>query len=78
MIFNKDLKDLLFFPCKECFTHLKEYLKLGIPSTLMLSLEFWAFEIITLMSGYLSVDEVGANVIVLNTIYMCFMLIVGF
>jgi Na+-driven multidrug efflux pump len=71
MYINKDLKDLWLFPNKECFTHLVEYLKLGIPSTLMLSLEFWAYEMITFMSGYLSVDEVGANVVVLNTLYMC-------
>ena len=43
----------------------------------MLSLEFWSFEILTLMSGYLSVDDTAANVITLNTIYAVFMFIIG-
>jgi Na+-driven multidrug efflux pump len=43
----------------------------------MLSIEFWSFEILTLMSGYLSLEETGANVITLNTTYFTFMFVLG-
>jgi hypothetical protein len=33
---------------------------IGIPSAGLLCLEWWAFEIITLLSGYISVEAVAA------------------
>jgi hypothetical protein len=41
---------------RECFEikGLIQYFKLGIPSTGMLCLEWWAFEIMTLLAAYIS------------------------
>lgn len=36
------------------------YLKLGVPSTLMQCFEWWAFELIAIFAGLLSVKELAA------------------
>lgn len=36
---QEDLKSSFFFPTKECFENLWDYLRIGLPSSLMLSLE---------------------------------------
>lgn len=59
---TKDQKEMTWFsPFRsdvrsECFniTGLINYFKLGIPSTGMLCLEWWAFEIMTLLAAYIS------------------------
>lgn len=40
-----DLKESFFFPTRECFDDLWEYFKIGLPSSAMISLEWWSFEI---------------------------------
>jgi MATE family multidrug resistance protein len=76
-IFHKDIKDAWFLPNKQSFTGLKEYLYLAIPSTLMLCLEFWGFEIMTLLSGYISVVATAAQTITLNVCFILFMFPLG-
>lgn len=46
----------------ECFDKkgLIDYFKLGIPSTGMLCLEWWAFEIMTLLAAYISLKATAA------------------
>ena len=39
---------------------LKSYLKLGVPGTLMIMLDMWCYEIITLQSGYLVIEATAA------------------
>lgn len=36
------------------------YLKLGIPGTLMIMMDMWCYEIITLQSGYLIIEATAA------------------
>lgn len=38
----------------------QSYLKLGIPGTLMIMLDMWCYEIITLQSGYLVIEATAA------------------
>ena len=40
-----DLKESFFFPDKECFEDLWDYFKIGLPSSAMISLEWWSFEL---------------------------------
>jgi len=44
-----------FFFDGQTFSGLIDYLKLGAPSAVMLCLEWWSFELLTLTSGYLGV-----------------------
>jgi len=43
-------------PGWESFRGLKEYFMIALPNGVMTIFEFWAFEILTLMSGYLSIN----------------------
>lgn len=43
----------------------------------MLCLEWWSFEVLALMAGYISVEATGAHVIVLNTHVVVIMVPLG-
>lgn len=70
--FDKEMKESWFFPTKETFIGLKEYLVVGIPAMTLIVFELGSFEIITFLSGYLTVDDMGANIIVINTLAFMF------
>lgn len=74
---DKEIKKSFFFFTKESFEDLGEYLKIGIPSCCMLCLEWWSFEVLALMAGYISVEATGAHVIVLNTHVVVIMVPLG-
>jgi Na+-driven multidrug efflux pump len=42
---RKDLKESFFFPTRECFEDLWDYMRIGLPSSAMISLEWWSFEL---------------------------------
>ena len=48
------------------FDEWREYLSFGVPSAVMCCAEFWIFEVITLMAGYLSTTELATIVVVTN------------
>lgn len=52
-------------------------MKYGIPAALMLCLEWWAYEILSLYAGMLSIKELAANVILFNIITFLFMFPMG-
>ena len=60
------ISDALFFPTSDSFKHWGEYLRLSIPATVMLCAEWWAFEILTILSGIIGVNEQAAQVIAFN------------
>lgn len=57
---------------KESFQGLCEYLKFGIPAMLMTWLEFWSFELLILIAGYLGTNELGTSILVMNVINLSF------
>ncbi|CAI5731286.1 unnamed protein product [Peronospora destructor] len=62
---------------REALAHVELFLKLGIPGFLMMAMEWWAFELLTLMAGVLpnAVVAVTAHAVLVNTnntIYMIF------
>ena len=64
---KSDLKDCFFFTAKgEVWLDLREYLKIGIPSAIMLCSEWGIFELLTLVVSYISIDAIGAQIIGLN------------
>ncbi|CDW91386.1 transparent testa 12 protein [Stylonychia lemnae] len=62
-----DLKESFFFPDRETFKDLGEYLKIGIPSASMLCLEWWSLEVLALVAGYINVITTASFVIIANT-----------
>lgn len=51
------IQEAVQMPNARTFQGLYEYLTLGVPLAMMLCLEWWAFEAMVLMSGYIGVDE---------------------
>lgn len=74
---RKDLEESFFFPTKECFENLWDYFKIGLPSSAMLSLEWWSFEIQAILASYISVVAVGSMVIMVNTLTVLTMIPFG-
>lgn len=57
---QKDIKDSWFLPGKETFINIWPYIKLALPTTMMICLEWWAFEVLTLMAGFISIDAIAS------------------
>ena len=54
------------------FTDVREYLKFGIPNAVMLWADWWAFELILLMSGMISLRAQAAQVVLLALVEFIF------
>lgn len=76
-IASTDLKDSFFFFTRDTFADFTEYLKIGIPSAMMLCLEWGGFESLIILAGLISVEVSGAQVITLNTFFVLMMLSLG-
>ena len=51
----EDFKDAFFWPDATVWVGWKEYFSLGVPSTGILCAEYWAWEYLVIVSGYLGV-----------------------
>jgi Na+-driven multidrug efflux pump len=51
---------------RQAFKDFASYLKLGVPGTLMIMMDIWCYEIITLQAGYLKVEATAAQIILSN------------
>jgi len=74
---SKDFKDMIFMYDRTVFKDVGIYLKIGIPGMLMLCFEWWAFEVLAIFTGLLSVEELAAEVVIINLISVIFMLPLG-
>jgi MATE family multidrug resistance protein len=72
-----DLKESFFFPDKECFEDLWDYFKIGLPSSAMISLEWWSFELQAVFSSWLGIIYGGSMVIMINTLTVLTMIPFG-
>ena len=45
---------------RQAFKDWGAYLKLGVPGTLMIMMDIWCYEIITLQAGYLKIEATAA------------------
>lgn len=57
---------------------LTEYLKIAVPSMLMLCFEWWAYEILAFSASWISVSALGAQIIAYNFFLLIFSLGFGF
>ena len=62
---------------KRTFNGLWIHIKMGIPATLMTFLTLTGIEFFTLLSGYLTIEDMAAHVIVVNLFLLCFWGILG-
>jgi multidrug resistance protein, MATE family len=67
-IAHEDLRVKVFLVNKEIirWSAVKEYLKISLPSMTMLCLEWWSYEILTLIASFISITALGAQTIAYN------------
>lgn len=61
----------------DAFKNWPEFIMLGLPGTVMLCSEWWAFEILTIFASVLGTAEVAAQTIILQTASLAFMIPLG-
>lgn len=54
---TKEVRQALSWPNKDAFTNWAEYLRISVPSTVMLLAEGWAMNILGFFSGLISVND---------------------
>jgi MATE family multidrug resistance protein len=54
-----------------------EFLRLGIPGTLMQCAEWWAFELLAIFAGIMGTHQLAAQVAVINIIGLIYMIPLG-
>ena len=59
------------------FTCIKEYLAYGIPSTIMIMLEFWWYEAFVFLSGCIGIEYQSAAVTLINFLSVIYNISVG-
>ncbi|CDW76298.1 multidrug and toxin extrusion protein 1 [Stylonychia lemnae] len=75
--FQRDLKDAFFWPNKQSFYGLWEYVKLALPSLLLWGISSWAFQIQTIMISTVSNELAAAQSIIHNMILPVYMVTLG-
>ena len=77
VIGDKEFPDMIFWYNRQSFKGLGTFLTIGIPGMLMLCFEWWAFELLAIFAGLLSVNDLAAEVVIINMITFIFMLPLG-
>ncbi|KAH3765586.1 solute carrier family 47 [Pelomyxa schiedti] len=62
---------------RECVKNWKEFLSLGLPGVFMLCSEWWAFELLAILSGLIGTVELASNMVIMNTFSIVFMIPLG-
>jgi MATE family multidrug resistance protein len=52
---------------------LNEFMKIGGPSIVMTCLEWWSFELMTVIASYISIQSVAVQIIIINNSHVFFM-----
>ena len=67
----------MIFPNKDAFTGWWDYLSISLPATVMLLAEGWAFNVLGIIAGLISVNDQAVNTILLQLIAIMFMVPMG-
>jgi len=54
---QEDLREAWIMPDYRVFSGVTAYVRLAVPSTIMMCLEWWVWEVMVLISGWLGVVE---------------------
>ena len=72
-----EIKEAVSLPTKSVFSNIGQYLVLGVPTAAMMCLEWWAYEVMTLMAGYIGVNEQAAQIVLMNIVALLYMVSLG-
>ena len=71
--FQQDIKQAGVMPDRRVFQDLKEYFWLGLPYTLMVVIDQWAWEMLVLLAGFFTVKEQASQIILVTITSFCYM-----
>jgi len=74
---DSDYEHMVFWYNRTIFQDIGVYMKIGIPGMLMLCCEWWIFELLAIFTGLLGVDQLAAEVVIINLITFTFMVPLG-
>ena len=74
---DKDYQHMVFWYNLTVLQDIGLYLKIGIPGMLMLCCEWWIFELLAIFTGLLGVEQLAAEVVIINLISFIFMVPLG-
>lgn len=69
---DKDVEEACTLPDKRALQDLKAYMAIGAPGVLMLALDLWAYDLMTLTAGSIGVKEQAAQVVTMNMSEVCY------
>lgn len=73
----KDIREAIQWPNRKTFTGWGDYMAIAAPATIMLLAEGWAFNILGVLAGLISVTDQAANTILLMLLSVMFMVPMG-
>lgn len=62
----KGIEKAIFWPSRNAFKEWKAFLKVAVPGMAMLCAEWWYFELISILAGYVGVEDQAIMVILIN------------
>ena len=74
ILFDEAAYQVCFFPNKRSLENLQDYIKVAIPNYLVVGIDYWSLEILTLMAGYFTRSYFIAQTVVGNTVILLFLL----
>lgn len=77
-MFIPEVREALKLPNREIFYDLGYYMRMALPICFMQCFEWWAFEVIVLMSGAFGVVELAAQTILINVINIFYNFVLGY
>ena len=72
-----EMKKCLVYPDSRIFSGFCEFLKIALPNTIMLVLDWWVWELMMIFSGWLGVIEQATQIILMNITAMAYMAGIG-
>lgn len=75
--FSKVCPKTWILPDRRSVSNIHEYMRIGFAGAMMLCFEWWAFELLAIFAGYLGVNALAAEVIIINIVAFVFMLPLG-
>lgn len=74
-ITDEKFKKAWIRPSKDSFNlrGLHEFMKIGGPSTIMTCIEWWSFELMTVVASFISIEAVATQITVINNSHVFFM-----
>lgn len=73
----EEIREAVFWPDRNCFYGISEYLEIGLPSAVMVCLDGLAWHLMSLTTGYLGVNAQAAQILVMNIVVMFYQVSFG-